>query len=634
LRKQLEQFIIASKCLSLAILLRRTVMAKITILSDILCNQIAAGEVVERPAAVVKELVENSLDAGSRKITLNLAQGGRKEIRVVDDGSGMSPDDALLALERHATSKIRAIEDLQAIRSLGFRGEALPSIAAVSRFEMVTREPGALSGITIRLEGGILKYVRETGCPTGTTVTVHDLFYNIPARRKFLRSVDNELSHISDQILRLSLACPEVHFRVIHHDRQLYDFPQVKDRSERAGQVFGAGIVSKLRPFLVETQQVRIHGLMSAPDVQRPGAGHLFAYVNGRAVWDRMLNRAILSAYETVIARGKFPVVVLFVEIPPALVDVNVHPTKREIRFRNPGEIMDAVRATLRQTLEGSVMPGTVSDLGSLSPVQRGPPLPGSQFIRETQIPIGGGFGPLPARTPNVASLETGAVQGAVSDRLAPAAAAEREESLPSQPGSNLVPVAQSFFSRLSYLGQLAESYLLLEAEDGLIIIDQHAAHERILYDGLSSGSSREPAQRLVRSAVIELLPREAAKLRRWISPLQNLGFEVEPFGGDAFVVHSVPAILGDCSPEALLRDLLEGASEDEQTPQWSLLCELAKTAACHRAIRANQRLLGHEVRHLLETLDRTRIAATCPHGRPLWLKLTHDEIARLFHRT
>ena len=205
-------------------------MARITILPDIICNQIAAGEVVERPAAVVKELLENSIDAGSRKISLTLAQGGRKEIRVVDDGAGMSPDDAMLALERHATSKIRAIEDLQSIQSLGFRGEALPSIAAVSRFEMVTREPDALSGIAIRVEGGILKYVRETGCPTGTTVTVRDLFYNIPARRKFLRSVDNELSHISDQVFRLSLAYPEVHFRVVHQDRQLYDFPQVKDR--------------------------------------------------------------------------------------------------------------------------------------------------------------------------------------------------------------------------------------------------------------------------------------------------------------------------------------------------------------------------------------------------------------------
>jgi DNA mismatch repair protein MutL len=609
-------------------------MAKITILPDILCNQIAAGEVVERPAAVVKELLENSIDAGGRKITLTLVHGGRKEIRVVDDGSGMSPDDALLALERHATSKIRAIEDLQSIGSLGFRGEALPSIAAVSRFEMVTREPEALSGTAIRLEGGILKYVRETGCPAGTTVTVQDLFYNIPARRKFLRSVDNELSHISDQVLRLSLACPQVHFRVVHQDRHLYDFPRVKDRLERAGQVLGAGIISKLRSFSAETQQYRVHGLMSAPDVQRPGASHLFTYVNGRAVWDRMLNRAILSAYEAVIARGKYPVVVLFVEIPPALVDVNVHPTKREIRFRNPGEIMEAVRETLRRTLEGSAAPGSVIDLSGLSRMQREPSFPGNQFSRETQIPIGSGFGPLSPGNPWVAPAEMAASQRSGSGGLSSADTRECEEVLQNQAEPGFVPVGQPAFSRLSYLGQLAESYLLLEAEDGLIIIDQHAAHERIIYDRLSSGSSREPAQRLVRSVVVELLPREGAKLRRWIGHLQNLGFEVEPFGGDAFVVHAVPAILGDCSPEALIRDLLEGASEDEQAPQWSLLHELAKTAACHRAIRANQRLLGDEVRHLLETLDRTQIAATCPHGRPLWFKLTCDEIARLFHRT
>ncbi len=609
-------------------------MTRITILPDILCNQIAAGEVVERPAAVVKELMENSIDAGGQKITLTLVQGGRKEIRVVDDGSGMSPDDALLALERHATSKIRAIEDLQSIRSLGFRGEALPSIAAVSRFEMVTREADALSGVVVRLEGGVLKYVRETGCPAGTAVTVRDLFYNIPARRKFLRSVDNELSHISDQVLRLALASPDVHFRVVHQDRQLYDFPRVKDRAERAAQVLGTGINSKLQPFSAETQHYRIHGFMSAPDVQRPGAGHLFAYVNGRAVWDRLLNRAILSAYETVIARGKYPVVVLFVEIPPAMVDVNVHPTKREIRFRNPGEIMEAVRETLRRTLEGSVNPGQGVDLGSLVQARHERTFPGYSSTRETQIHIDAGFGPFSRATRGPAPVETAPSPGSGSDNSSPDGVTETEESFHSQAESSFAPAEQPAFSRLPYLGQLAESYLLLEAEDGLIIIDQHAAHERIIYDRLASVSLREPSQRLVKSVVVELLPREAAKLRRWAGRLLNLGFEVEPFGGDAFVVHSVPAILDGCSPEALLRDLLEGASEDERTPQWSLPYELAKTAACHRAIRANQRLLGDEVRYLLEALDQTQIAATCPHGRPLWFKLTHDEIARLFHRT
>ena len=607
-------------------------MAKITILPDILCNQIAAGEVVERPAAVVKELLENSIDAGSRKISLTLLQGGRKEIRVVDDGSGMSPDDALLALERHATSKIKAIEDLQSIRSLGFRGEALPSIAAVSRFELVTREPQALSGVLIRVDGGSLKDVRDTGCPVGTAVTVRDLFYNVPARRKFLRSVDNELSHISDQVLRLAMACPEVHFRVTHQDRQLYDFPQVKDRMERAGQVLGSSIFSRLQPFSMENQQLKIHGLMSVPDVQRPGSGHLFAYVNGRAVWDRLLNRAILSAYETVIPKGKFPVVVLFVELPPTLVDVNVHPTKREIRFRNPGEIMEAVRQTLRRTLEGSVTSVSDGRPRRLCADARGPALfqkplhlgnPGAH----RQAALKGLHRAAPALPRSRWMLSRGRRR-----KFFPPGAAEEEFQDQSEPCSVLP--GQPLFSRLPFLGQLAESYLLLEAEDGLIIIDQHAAHERIIYDRLASTSSREPAQRLVQSVVVELLPREAAKLRRWLVHLSQFGFEIEPFGGDAFVLQSVPAILGDCSPEGLLRDLLESASEDDGNPRWSLLSELAKTVACHRAIKANQRLIIEEVRHLLQTLDQTQIAATCPHGRPLWLKLTHEEIARLFHRT
>ena len=609
-------------------------MAKITILPDILCNQIAAGEVVERPAAVVKELLENSIDASSRKISLTLLQGGRKEIRVVDDGLGMSPDDALLALERHATSKIRAIEDLQAIRSLGFRGEALPSIAAVSRFEMVSREPEALSGTFIRIDGGSLRDVRETGCPVGTAITVRDLFYNLPARRKFLRSVENELSHISDQVLRLAMACPDVHFRVTHQDRQLYDFPQVKDRMERAGQVLGPGILSRLRAFAMETQELKVHGLMSVPEVQRPGSGHLFVFVNGRAVWDRLLNRAILSAYETVIAKGKFPVVVLFVEILPTLVDVNVHPTKREIRFRNPGEIMETVRQTLRRTLESLTAPDHGLALASPVPIDVARTFPRGQVTWEAQVPFMDGFEASSPRGPEAAPQQMKAFTGLETHAFLSAAGGPGDGSFENQLGAEGVSSVQRSFSRLPFLGQLAESYLLLEAEDGLVIVDQHAAHERIIYDRLSSASSQEPAQRLVQSIVVELLPREAAKLRRWLGHLSQFGFEIEPFGGDAFVLQAVPAILGDCSPETLLRELLENSSEDEQSPRWSLQYELAKTAACHRAIKANQRLLAEEVRHLLQTLDQTQITATCPHGRPLWLKLTYEQIARLFHRT
>jgi DNA mismatch repair protein MutL len=609
-------------------------MARIKILPDILCNQIAAGEVVERPAAVVKELMENSIDAGSRKISLTLAQGGRKEVRVVDDGSGMSPDDALLALERHATSKIRAIEDLQSIRSLGFRGEALPSIAAVSRFEMVTREPDALSGTSIRIEGGVLKDVRETGCPVGTIITVRDLFYNIPARRKFLRSVDTELSHISDQLLRLSLANPEVHFRAIHQDRQLYDFPPVKDRMERAGQVLGTSILSKLRPFQAETEQLKIHGLMSSPDVQRPGTGHLFAYVNGRAVWDRLLNRAILSAYETVIAKGKFPIVVIFVEIPPALVDVNVHPTKREIRFRNPGAVMELVRETLRAALEGSMIPGSLKDLRPATPFPTEVSASRSRYTWETQVPMGSGSRPSSQPQPKFSPFQMDAFRSPAQDDPSSADLGATQEGLAPQALSGSLIDAEPSFSCLPFLGQLANSYLLLEAQDGLIIIDQHAAHERIIYDRLASDSTKEPAQRLVRSVVLELLPREAAKLRRWVHHLNHLGFEIEPFGGDTYVVHAVPAVLGDCPADGLIRDLLESALEDEQSPRWDLSKELAKAAACHRAIKANQKLIIDEVRLLLQTLDRTRIATTCPHGRPIWLKLGYDEIARLFHRT
>lgn len=611
-------------------------MSKIMILPDTLCNQIAAGEVVERPAAVMKELVENSIDAGSRKISLALLHGGRKEIRVVDNGVGMEPDDALLAIERHATSKIRSLEDLQAIHSLGFRGEALPSIAAVSRFELVTREADAVSGRLLRMEGGILRDVRETGCPSGTMITVRDLFYNVPARRKFLRSVETEMAHISEQFLRLAMAHPEIHFQLSHQERLQYDFPQAKDAVQRAGQILGVDLTRRLKPFEVETPSLRLHGLAGPPDIQRANAQSLFVYVNGRPVWDRMVNRAVLGAYDSMLPKGKFPMVVMFLEILHDLVDVNVHPTKREVRFRNPGEVMETVRGAIGKGLTEARHPGGVQvPPRPLEGRDTVPPLR-SQYVRETQVSLEdvllrqieknppsapsqvGLFPPLPPRPP--LSLGDGGSRG--------------ESAAVGLDAGEAVFPQEIFFSRLPVLGQLANSYILLEAPDGLVLVDQHAAHERILYDQLASDAAGEAGQRLLQSVVLNLFPREAVMMKRWLDSLREIGFEIEPFGGDSFVIHSVPAALGACSPEVLLRSLLETAHEDEKAPRWDLLAGLAKSASCHGAIRAGQKLKPEEIRHLLETLDKTAIASTCPHGRPLWFKLSLDEIARLFHRT
>ena len=624
-------------------------MGKVRILPDVLCNQIAAGEVVERPAAVVKELMENSLDAGGRKITVKLLQGGRKEVCVVDNGRGMSSEDSLLALERHATSKIKSIEDLETILSLGFRGEALPSIAAVSRFEMVTREPEAIAGTLIRVEGGILRDVRETGCPPGTMVTVRDLFHNVPARRKFLRSVDTEMAHISDQFLRLSMAHPETHFQLFHESRQYYDFPQARSLPERAGQALGIDLAGKLRPLALERPPLVLRGLAGGPDLQRANGQSLFVFVNGRPIRDRTLNHAILSGYETLMPKGKFPVVVLFMEIPPALVDVNVHPTKREVRFRSPGEIIDAVRFAVRKGLEDSQARSRTGQSAWAAACGTGSPMGRSSFSREEQISmkdVYAGASPAPSASPmrpmlpaaptggpiGTAGLEGGSLHGP-----APGPAAEREGDGSTAEGFAPVESAAGDaprFSRLPVIGQLANCYVLLESEDGLIIIDQHAAHERVVYDQLASQSSGVAGQRLARSAVLDLLPREAGVLRRWLDQLSGTGFEIESFGGDSFVIHAVPAVLGDYSPEELIRDLLNTTHEEENDPRLDLMTRLSKTVACHKAIRAGQKLHPEEIKYLLRSLDRLAIPATCPHGRPVWHKITRGEIARFFQRT
>ena len=599
-------------------------MAKIAILPDTLCNQIAAGEVVERPAAVVKELVENSIDAGSKKISVSLIQGGRKEVRVVDNGSGMSPDDALMALERHATSKLKSLDDLQSVKSLGFRGEALPSIAAVSRFELTTRETEALSGAFIRLEGGVLKDVRETGSPAGTAVTVRDLFFNVPVRRKFLRSVETEMANIADQFVRLSLAHPDIHFQLSHQGRTLHDFPKNKDYEQRIVQFFGAEAAGSLISFTAENPPYELQGFAGSPELQRANTKALFVYVNGRPIWDRLVNQSIIKAYDTLMPKGKFPLVVLFLKLQPTMVDVNVHPTKREIRFRSPGEVMQFVHTTIRSTLEQS-RPGRAQHINWPIPTASEKTFPRcSQSIRETQFGL---QPPLAPKVPvDVAPRQIGFPAGftggmSTNDSAAPVTASR--------------PADEFFFSNLVILGQLANSYILLEAPDGLVLVDQHAAHERILYDRLTASQLSGPGrQRLARSVVLELFPKEAAILRRWTEKLVAIGFEIEPFGQQSFIIQAVPDILSHQSPDVLLREVIEKAEEEQQGPEWDVLAGLVKTASCHSAIRAGQKLQKEEIKRLLEDLDSTLISATCPHGRPVWHKFTHAEIARMFNRT
>ena len=600
-------------------------MGKISILPEILCNQIAAGEVVERPAAVVKELVENSIDAQSSRISVSLIDGGCREIRVVDNGCGMSSEDALMALERHATSKIRSAQDLNSISSLGFRGEAIPSIAAVSRFEMSTREHEALGGTLIRVEGGVVKEVRETGCPPGTQVLVRDLFYCVPARRKFLRRPDTELAYITDQFLRISLANPHIHLQLQSREKVLSDHLKCEGLLQRATQVLGFETAGSLSSIDFEKNGITVSGFLAPPDVQRSNSQSLFLYVNGRAVWDRLLQRAVLTAYEALIPRGKFPVCALFVGISAAQVDVNVHPAKREIRFRNPGEVISVVRAALLQALS-AIRPkpsGFWRQEGGIFQKKQAAPWVG--IASEGQAPFAPTSRSLPRAAPGPPSFRHAFAQAPPE----PDILSEGQAGPPVQANMEAATFA---FSSLNLIGQLANSFILLEAPDGLVLIDQHAAHERIVFSTLSKKKTKA-AQLLTRPVVVDLLPKEAVLLKSLAPSLRDFGFEIEPFGGSSFAVHAVPATLSDFKPEEILRDYLRYAEEECPANESEILLGLARVASCHGSVRAGCRLKTEEIKRLLEALDAIDTPFTCPHGRPLSYTLKYEQIFRFFKR-
>jgi DNA mismatch repair protein MutL len=623
-------------------------MSKIAILPDILCNQIAAGEVVERPAAVVKELIENSVDAQSSRISVSLIDGGRREIRVVDNGCAMSAEDALMSLERHATSKIRSAQDLISISSLGFRGEAIPSIASVSRFELSTREHEALCGISIRVEAGVIKDVREKGCPPGTQVLVRDLFYCVPARRKFLRKAETELAYITDLFLRISLANPQIHLQLQSQEKVLCDHLRCDSQLHRATQVLGPDIARSLTSIDFEKNGISVSGFLAPPDVQRTNSQSLFLYVNGRAVWDRLLQRAVLTAYEALIPRGKYPVAVIFVGISTEQVDVNVHPAKREIRFRNPGEIISVVRTALFEALS-AIRPksyGFSRPEGGIFERKQAPTHVG--MACESQAPFGSGSWSQknvePA--PDFNRGPTGFIGPAKSLRHPASGISSIRDVSAEAPGHGILtegppyPPAQAemdagafSYSNLNLLGQLANSFILLEAPDGLVLIDQHAAHERIVFNGLSKKKTKA-SQLLARPAVVDLLPKEAVMLNGLVPSLRDLGFEIEPFGGSSFAIHAVPASLSEFKPEQILRDYLRYAEEECPADEGEILLGLARVASCHGSVRAGHKLKTEEIKYLLEMLDSIDTPFTCPHGRPLSYTLTYEQIYRLFKRS
>ncbi|MGH0034988.1 MAG: DNA mismatch repair endonuclease MutL, partial [Myxococcota bacterium] len=609
-------------------------------LDDALIDQIAAGEVVERPASVVKELVENALDAGARSIRVELREGGASFIAVTDDGRGMRPAEARLALERHATSKIREQDDLTRIASFGFRGEALPSIASVARLRLRSRARDTEEGVEIRMEGGRLTSERPAGGPEGTRVEVADLFVHVPARRKFLKRPATEWSHIADWLARSALVLPEVRFEVQRDERPPTVWPATTEPLDRIAAVLGDDEAASLLAVEGEDGAGRLQAFVSAPERTRPNTQGLYLFVNGRPVRDPLIRSAVLQSYRDWLPRGRFPTAIVFLDVPPEQVDVNVHPAKWEVRFAEPQGIRQLIRRSLRSAVEGR------SWLGS-APAPSPDPHPGQMRPAET-----------PGRAPAARTLfgegdRARATHAAASGDAAPGDASPGDwafaggaRAVADAPDPSEVPADPGprhlRFGDLRLIGQWTASYLIAEAKDGLLLIDQHAAHERVLYERLRSEWLERGVERqgLLAPALVELDPSALARFLEHAGRVERLGFEVEPFGTDSVAVRAVPALLGDRDPVRLVRELADEltaeAGEDDGADQVRALAaadRIFATLACHSARRFGDHLEPAEQRALLDALDAIPWAPTCPHGRPVAVRLDRSDIERRFGR-
>jgi DNA mismatch repair protein MutL len=573
---------------------------KIRILPDDVVNRIAAGEVVERPASVVKELVENAIDAQGTEISILVGGGGLREIRVIDNATGMGRDDALAAFERYATSKIRIGEDLSKIRTLGFRGEALPSIGSVSRVKMVTKEEKALSGTEIWLEGGQIREVRETGCPRGTDVAVRDLFFNTPARRKFLRSVATEFSHIMDVVVRIALAYGGIHFKLFHNEKRVLDVPSTKDKLIRIGSLLGNDVCRSLQRMRVRMDSLEIEGYLSNPTFTRPNPRGIYIYVNGRFIRDRIIHHALMEGYRSLIPKGRYPVAVLFLDLPAWSVDMNVHPTKSEVRFRSTDLVHRGVMALHSDFMRGPVH-GLQEDTNRKGESQAPP-----RAVRES---LASYIGPPSSRHPESASGSQ-------------ASGGELFRRIPSS---------------FRILGQFRRAYLVCESPGGLVLVDQHAAHERIVFQRLKRALNHgEPdAQRLLFPETMELSRFESERIRRYLPELKRLGFDLEPFGGNTVVIKSVPSVLSGKDSRQIVSDVIRDfAAESGRSGVENVVETALKVTACHGSIRSGQSLSMEEMVMLLEEMEKEGCFSTCPHGRPACVEIGLPQLEKMFMRS
>jgi DNA mismatch repair protein MutL len=595
-------------------------MGKINRLPADLANQIAAGEVVERPASVVKELVENAIDAGARRLTIHVELGGKKQVRVEDDGEGMEPEDARLAIERHATSKIRRADDLAAILTLGFRGEALPSIASVSHFVLRTRARGQQSGTEIRVNGGAVASIVEVGVPQGTVVEVNDVFYNLPARRKFLKSDGAESAQVSRVVTQLALAYPEIGFTLTSAARRVLQCPPAVSHRDRLYQVYGE------RADLMEVHKtaggITLTGFIAALAEQGPSRGPQNVFINRRIVKDRTIAHAIIDSYSQASIKERSPEVHLFIEMPPDSLDVNVHPTKAEVRFRDQSLVHEVVRRALMDALGHSAAPQL-----QLRP----------EHMAQT---------PFAASLPNVLAGGAYPNRWIPHDRMEPQSAQRPQTSFGTEnqdfsalSAVSAVPSSSSpsvDIKPMIPLGQFRDTFIIAVDDDGVSIIDQHVAHERVLFERVMERltTGRLESQLLLVPMVMDLLPSAQQALVGRTAELERLGFEVEPFGSATIKVTSVPALLSvEDSAKALLAlaEDLDGLDRGAQVQD--ALQRIAATTACHAAVKANYPLTYEKMTHILDELRATSYSTICPHGRPVMLRLTRREIEKNFDR-
>jgi DNA mismatch repair protein MutL len=662
-------------------------MSRIRILPEAVANKIAAGEVVERPASVVKELLENALDAGAKAIRVETEVGGKRMIRVIDDGHGMSHDDALLAFERHATSKLRSADDLLSISTLGFRGEALPTIAAVSRLLLETRDEAEPEGTRLEFAGGKLVGVKPAGLPAGTTISVADLFYCVPARRKFLKSDTTELGHIASLVTHYALANPDKHFVLTTPTQEIINSPPAEKLVDRIYQLFGRQSMEELveippasaafraaitEPELEageESATLTVRGFTSRPDVQRPNRNGIYIFVNRRLVRDRLILHAIHEAYRNILPPAVFPATLLFLEMPYNEVDVNVHPAKIEVRFRRSQFVHDFARDSIRQALM-SVRPvpsfaaaAAASPAGSPPPTSTFSPTafgaaPASGVPRAVipaieEIGVGSGVGsdsgfdlttaplrPVEQRFAFPAGLESSiepvAAFGATA--AAPALAASNWAGNLVAPGASAPATLPrpDQIADLKPLGQVSSSFIVAVNGEGLWLVDQHVAHERVLFEQHLDArrAGRVEAQRMLMPLVIELSPRQTVIYERIAEELAANGFEVEPMGPRSVAIQAVPAGIVPGDAEKLLTEILDGIERENAVISIDTLqAKIAASTACHAAIKVNMPLDQTKMEWLLGALAKTDCPMSCPHGRPVVLRYSVREIEKAFHR-